>query len=73
MIFMSEINVNKLEIIVVFDIGIIKICVIVGCWDEYGKIEVLGFGKVVFEGVLCGVVLNIEKIVKAIVEVVNMV
>lgn len=69
---MSETNVNKSEIIVALDIGTTKICAIAGRRDEHGKIEVLGFGKVASEGVLRGVVSNIEKTVKAIAEAVNM-
>lgn len=69
---MSETNVNKSEIIVALDIGTTKICAIAGRRDEHGKIEVLGFGKVPSEGVLRGVVSNIEKTVKAIAEAVNM-
>jgi cell division protein FtsA len=72
MIPMSETNVNKSEIIVALDIGTTKICAIAGRRDEHGKIEVLGFGKVASEGVLRGVVSNIEKTVKAIAEAVNM-
>ncbi|WP_350175799.1 cell division protein FtsA [Phaeodactylibacter sp.] len=69
---MSETNVNKSEIIVALDIGTTKICAIAGRRDQHGKIEVLGFGKVASEGVLRGVVSNIEKTVKAIAEAVNM-
>ena len=69
---MSETNVNKSAIIVALDIGTTKICAIAGRRNEYGKIEVLGFGKVASEGVLRGVVSNIEKTVKAIAEAVNM-
>jgi cell division protein FtsA len=69
---MSETNVNKSEIIVALDIGTTKICAIAGRRNEHGKIEVLGFGKVASEGVLRGVVSNIEKTVKAIAEAVNM-
>ncbi|MEQ8702334.1 MAG: cell division protein FtsA [Phaeodactylibacter sp.] len=72
MIPMSETNVNKSEIIVALDIGTTKICAIAGRRDQHGKIEVLGFGKVASEGVLRGVVSNIEKTVKAIAEAVNM-
>lgn len=66
-----EIKFFNLNVVVVLDIGMIKVCVIVGWRNEYGKFEILGFGKVDFEGVLRGVVLNIEKIVKVIVEVIE--
>jgi cell division protein FtsA len=65
-------NVNKNEIIVALDIGTTKICAIAGRRTQHGKLEVLGFGKVASEGVLRGVVSNIEKTVKAISEAVDM-
>ena len=55
---------NKL--IVGLDIGTTKICVIVGRKNEYGKLEVLGMGKAVSDGVDRGVVTNIDKTVHAI-------
>ncbi|MCG8327104.1 MAG: cell division protein FtsA [Chitinophagales bacterium] len=63
---------NKNEVVVALDIGTTKICAVAGRRNEYGKLEVLGFGKVSSEGVLRGVVSNIEKTVKAISEAVNM-
>ena len=48
------------------DIGTTKICVIVGRKNEYGKLEVLGMGKAVSDGVIRGIVTNIEKTIKAI-------
>ncbi|MEM7102581.1 MAG: cell division protein FtsA [Bacteroidota bacterium] len=54
------------EIVVALDIGTTKVCAIAGRRDEFGKIEILGFGKVESVGVLRGVVSNIEKTVKAI-------
>lgn len=56
---------NK-ELIVGLDIGTTKICVIVGRKNEYGKLEVLGMGKAVSDGVDRGVVTNIDKTVHAI-------
>jgi cell division protein FtsA len=52
--------------IVGLDIGTTKICVIVGRKNEYGKLEVLGMGKAVSEGVSQGVVTNIDKTILAI-------
>ncbi len=69
---MSETNANKSEILVALDIGTTKICAIAGRRDQHGKLEVLGFGKVASDGVLRGVVSNIEKTVKAISEAVQM-
>ena len=68
---MSE-NANKSDILVALDIGTTKICAIAGRRDQHGKLEVLGFGKVASDGVLRGVVSNIEKTVKAISEAVQM-
>lgn len=59
------------EIVVAVDIGTTKVCAIAGRRDEYGKLEVLGFGKVESLGVLRGVVSNIDKTVKAITDAVN--
>jgi len=67
-----ETNANKSDIIVALDIGTTKICAIAGRRDKHGKLEVLGYGKVASEGVLRGVVSNIEKTVKAISEAVEM-
>ena len=54
------------EIIVGLDIGTTKICAIVGRKNEYGKLEVLGMGKAVSDGVIRGVVTNIDKTINAI-------
>ncbi len=58
-------------IVVGLDIGTTKRCVIVGRRNDYGKIEVLGLGKAESAGVSRGVVSNIAKTVKGIVEAVN--
>ncbi|MGI4875218.1 MAG: cell division protein FtsA [Janthinobacterium lividum] len=54
------------KIVVGLDIGTTKICVLVGRKNEYGKLEILGMGKAVSEGVQRGIVLNIDKTVDAI-------
>ncbi|MBS1486967.1 MAG: cell division protein FtsA [Bacteroidetes bacterium] len=54
------------KIIVGLDIGTTKICAIVGRKNEFGKLEVLGMGKAESEGVIKGIVVNIEKTVFAI-------
>jgi len=56
---------NK-QIIVGLDIGTTKICAIVGCKNEFGKLEVLGLGQAESEGVIKGVVTNIDKTVESI-------
>lgn len=63
---------KKSDPVVALDIGTTKVCVLVGRRNEYGKIEVLGLGKVDSEGVLRGVVSNIDKTVKAISDAVDM-
>ena len=59
------------EIIVGLDIGTTKIAAIVGRKNEFGKIEILGFGKSNSIGVSRGVVANIEKTVNSIKEAVE--
>ncbi|MBK7335923.1 MAG: cell division protein FtsA [Saprospirales bacterium] len=62
---------NNSEIVVALDIGTTKVCAVAGYRNQHGKLEVLGIGKVTSEGVLRGVVSNIEKTVKAITEAVQ--
>jgi cell division protein FtsA len=54
------------KIVVGLDIGTTKICAVVGKRNEYGKIEILGLGKAVSDGVQEGVVVNIVKTIDAI-------
>jgi cell division protein FtsA len=54
------------KIVVGLDIGTTKICAIVGRKNEYGKLEILGMGKAVSEGVVRGMVSNIATTVSAI-------
>ncbi len=54
------------KIVVGLDIGTTKICAIVGTKNEYGKLEVLGMGKAVSDGVIRGIVTNIDKTIMAI-------
>ncbi len=54
------------KIIVGLDIGTTKICAIVGRENEFGKLEILGMGKAVSEGVVRGMVTNIDRTVNAI-------
>jgi cell division protein FtsA len=53
-------------IIVGLDIGTTKIAVIAGRKSEFGKLEILGFGKANSNGVKHGQVLNIDETIKAI-------
>ena len=59
---------TQLQTIAALDIGTTKVCALVGRRDEYGRVEILGTGKVESEGVMRGVVSNIEKTVRAITE-----
>lgn len=59
-------SMEKEKIIVGLDIGTTKICAIVGRKNEYGKLEVLGMGKTISEGVVRGLVTNIEKTIHGI-------
>ncbi|MFZ4426810.1 MAG: cell division protein FtsA [Saprospiraceae bacterium] len=63
---MKDGNFRKSDVAVALDIGTTKVCAIAGCKNAYGKLEILGMGKVNSEGVLRGVVSNIEKTVNAI-------
>lgn len=54
------------KIVVGLDIGTTKICAIVGRKNEYGKLEILGMGKAVSDGVIRGIVINIDKTTRAI-------
>lgn len=57
---------SKEEIIVGLDIGTTKIVAIVGKKNEFGKLEVLGMGRAVSDGVIRGIVTNIDKTIHAI-------
>lgn len=62
----NSLDMENEKLIVGLDIGTTKICAIVGRKNEYGKLEVLGMGKAVSDGVDRGVVTNIDKTVHAI-------
>jgi cell division protein FtsA len=57
---------NNKPIIVGLDIGTTKIAAIAGRKNEFGKLEILGFGKANSNGVQHGQVLNIEATVMAV-------
>jgi cell division protein FtsA len=71
--FMMETNAFRPDVVVALDIGTTKVCAIAGRRNEYGKLEILGVGKVDSEGVLRGVVSNIEKTVNAISDAIGIV
>lgn len=54
------------ELVVGLDIGTTKIAAIVGRKNEFGKVEILGFGKAESLGVQRGVVANIEQTIESI-------
>jgi len=60
------------EIIVALDIGTTKIVALAGVLNELGRVEVLGYGKVQSEGVMRGVVANIDKTAMAIADAIDM-
>jgi cell division protein FtsA len=60
------------KIVVGLDIGTTKICALVGRKNEFGKLEILGMGKAVSEGVVRGIVSNIDKTVDAIKRAIRM-
>lgn len=57
---------NRQPIIVGLDIGTTKVVAIAGRRNEFGKLEVLGYGKAESNGVQHGMVLNIQHCVKSI-------
>jgi cell division protein FtsA len=59
-------NSEQQPIIVGLDIGTTKIAAIAGRKNEYGKLEILGFGRANSNGVQHGMVLNIDQTIKAI-------
>ncbi len=54
------------RLVVGLDIGTTKICAIIGRINEHNKLEILGLGKSVSEGVIRGMVMNINSTVDAI-------
>src|SRR3954465_2397446 len=58
-------------IIVGLDIGTTKVVAIAGRKNEFGKLEILGFGKAESAGVSHGVVMNIEQCIKSIEEAIK--
>lgn len=57
---------NEKPLIVGLDIGTTKIAAIAGRKNEFGKLEILGFGRADSFGVQHGMVLNIDQTIKAI-------
>ncbi|HMT95102.1 MAG TPA: cell division protein FtsA [Ferruginibacter sp.] len=57
---------HEQPIIVGLDIGTTKIAAIAGRKNEFGKLEILGYGRANSSGVQHGMVLNIEQTIKSI-------
>src|SRR3982751_384906 len=57
---------NEQPIIVGLDIGTTKIAAIAGRKNEFGKLEIIGFGRANSNGVKHGQVLNVDETIKAI-------
>src|SRR5690606_15302786 len=61
-----KMNNKENPIIVGLDIGTTKVVAIAGRKNEFGKLEILGFGRADSAGVSHGVVMNIEQCVRSI-------
>jgi len=59
-------SIKQQPVIVGLDIGTTKVVAIAGRKNEFGKLEILGFGKAESAGVSHGVVMNIEQCIKSI-------
>lgn len=59
-------NKKQQPVIVGLDIGTTKVVAIAGRKNEFGKLEILGFGRSESEGVNHGVVINIEQCVRSV-------
>jgi len=59
------------DLAVALDIGTTKVCAIAGHRNEFGKVEIVGVGRVDSQGVSRGVVSNIDKTVAAIDEAIK--
>jgi cell division protein FtsA len=64
--FKKQMMKENQPIIVGLDIGTTKIAAIAGRKNEYGKLEIIGFGRSNSNGVKHGQVLNIDETIKAI-------
>jgi len=67
----SNQSINKGEYMVGLDIGTTKISVMIGRKNQYGKLEILGTGRAVSNGVARGIVANIDKTVDSIKEAIK--
>ena len=67
----SKQHINTEEYMIGLDIGTTKISVIIGRKNKYGKLEILGAGRAISNGVARGIVANIDKTVDSIKEAIR--
>ena len=67
----SNETINIGDCMVGLDIGTTKISIMIGRKNQYGKLEILGTGRAVSNGVARGIVANIDKTVISIKEAVD--
>ena len=67
----SNQHINTGDYMVGLDIGTTKISVMIGRKNQYGKLEILGTGRAVSNGVARGIVANIDKTVDSIKEAIS--
>ena len=62
----TENKMNQRKYFAGIDIGTTKIVAIIGCENQYGKLEILGYGKAKSQGIFRGMVGNIGKTIDSI-------
>tara|TARA_B110001469_G_scaffold1528_1_gene1681 strand:+ start:503 stop:1804 length:1302 start_codon:yes stop_codon:yes gene_type:complete len=67
----SNQHINTGDYMIGLDIGTTKISVMIGRKNQYGKLEILGTGRAVSNGVARGIVANIDKTVDSIKEAIT--
>lgn len=68
---MQSPSIQQADIVVALDIGTTKVSAVVGRKNILGNIEVIGYGKVISDGVIRGVVSNIDKTAKAVADAID--
>ena len=62
----TENKINQRQYCAGIDIGTTKIVAIIGCENQYGKLEILGYGMAKSQGIFRGIVGNIGKTIDSI-------
>lgn len=62
----TENKINQRKYFAGIDIGTTKIVAIIGCENQYGKLEILGYGMAKSQGIFRGIVGNIGKTIDSI-------